>query len=1000
MTRTPDLGTTTETTPEYALKEEADAIHGVDEEKWKCRNEAWTTGERKALYQRLNGLNQFALCLSGGGIRSASFALGVIQALASHPAKGAAANKPETSLLAHFHYLSTVSGGGYIGSWLSLWIERAGFPAVWAALTGRPEGADIESPAIAWLRENSNYLTPKLGLTSADFWTAVALYFRNLFLNWFVIVPWLACALIALKIYAGASTFWRTGEYELVLATAVVGVAALVVSLRFSCRHRPSRKCGSITQTQFFRWDFPGAILGALALSLCVVWAGGTGTLSGLSHQFASLPGWIAFAKPFARSAPCLFLMIAGGVCFAIVYAVSWTIAWPMKADAKDENGRVVPGTQSDGKDFLRWTAAGAAYGMALGLGAYLCIDLGGDLKRLLPHEVAARPLTSQDLTALPGFDSKSLTGDSWASLIHLLMPSKPVLIILLLGVPWALYSQLFGEMVFVGLASFEADSDADREWFGRKSGLLTAFALAWPVVMYLVFVGSDIAPRLLSTLTSGLGPIGGVAGLVTLLVGKSAQSPSKAGAPGFKALSMNLILAIAAPVFAAALVVVLSAVLDNVLLGGSLVSQSALIARLDTATAKERWCEIALLFAGFLVIVAIGWIASRNVNINRFSLHSIYRNRLIRAYLGASRTDRKADPLTNFDLADNDYMSALWPTEESPGRWPARDRANWRPFLVINMALNIVSTRRLAWQERKAEPFTTSPLHSGSRCLAFRSSARYGGLNGITVGTAMAISGAAASPNMGYHSSTGVTFLLALFNVRLGWWLGNPGPQGEKTYTREGPYRAARPLLFETFGLTTDDRPFVYLSDGGHFENLGLYEMVRRRCRFIVVSDAGCDPDFVFEDLGNAVRKISIDLGIEITFKGLENLKKRPSASRKGKEAGDVGADAPYHAIGTIHYDKADGGPSKPGIILYVKAGYHGVESAGVRSYALAHTDFPHQTTADQWFTESQLESYRALGFEIMDSILTRGARTLGNDVTLKRILRALDDEATNSGN
>ena len=64
-------------------------------------------------------------------------------------------------------------------------------------------------------------------------------------------------------------------------------------------------------------------------------------------------------------------------------------------------------------------------------------------------------------------------------------------------------------------------------------------------------------------------------------------------------------------------------------------------------------------------------------------------------------------------------------------------------------------------------------------------------------------------------------------------------------------------------FGLTTDDRPYVYLSDGGHFENLGLYEMVRRRCRFIVVSDAGCDPDFVFEDLGNAVRKIAIDLGI-----------------------------------------------------------------------------------------------------------------------------------------
>jgi type IV secretory pathway VirD2 relaxase len=65
------------------------------------------------------------------------------------------------------------------------------------------------------------------------------------------------------------------------------------------------------------------------------------------------------------------------------------------------------------------------------------------------------------------------------------------------------------------------------------------------------------------------------------------------------------------------------------------------------------------------------------------------------------------------------------------------------------------------------------------------------------------------------------------------------------------------------------------------------------------------------------------------------------------------------------------------------------------VRGYALAHKAFPHETTADQWFTESQLESYRALGFEIMDGILTKGAEDLGNDVTLDLILEALEHEA-----
>jgi Patatin-like phospholipase len=993
MTATPQAVETTETTPEYALKEEVAAIHGVEVENPRKPNEKWTPDETKALYQRLNGLNRFALCLSGGGIRSASFALGVMQALADHPrpAKGAPANQPATSLLASFDYLSTVSGGGYIGSWLTLWIKRVGFPTVWAALTGRPCGTDKESLPISWLRENSNYLTPKVGLTSADFWTAVALYFRNLFLNWFVIVPGLACIVIALKAYAGlAAMFWREGTFKCAVVIAVLGTLCLLVSLRFSAGHRPSRKRAPITQHKFLWCDFLWAILAAVALSLCVAWAGGKGARAKLEPHVVSLTDWfqsaIPFALDFAKASPGVALMIATGVCFAIVYAASWLSAWPFRPDGGDERGNNI-------KDFRKWTAAGFAYGLALGLGAFVCLTLGGDLASLFHHEMLPKPLTADDLAGIFHLDqaSKSLTGDL-ASLFLLDVPTKLLMIVLLLGVPWALFSQIFGEMIFVGLASYEKDSDADREWFGRKSGFLTAIALAWPVVMFLVFVGSEVAPKLWVTLKTQLGPIGGVAGLITLLVGKSSHSPAKAGEKGMMALSLNLVLAIAAPLFAAALVVLVSAVLDKVLLGGSMISQSALMAGSDDSRDTERFREWVALAIGLAVLLAIGFLASLFVNINRFSIHAIYRNRLIRAYLGASNKNRNSDLFTNFDLADNETMHALWPPKAN-GKWPVRDKANWRPFLVVNIALNIVSTKRLAWQERKAESFTTSPLHSGARCLAFRDSERYGG--GISLGTAMAISGAAASPNMGYQSSTGVTFLMALFNVRLGWWLGNPGRKGEDTFTREGPNWAAKPLTAETFGLTTDESPFVYLSDGGHFENLGLYEMVRRRCRYIVVSDADCDPDFLFEDLGNAVRKIAIDLGIEITFYGLENLKKRPSVSAKGKDPGDLGWGAPYHAMATIHYDRADGGTSKPGILLYVKAGYHGVESAGVRSYALAHKAFPHETTADQWFTESQLESYRALGFEIMDGILTKGAEDLGNDVTLDLILEALEHEA-----
>jgi len=154
------------------------------------------------------------------------------------------------------------------------------------------------------------------------------------------------------------------------------------------------------------------------------------------------------------------------------------------------------------------------------------------------------------------------------------------------------------------------------------------------------------------------------------------------------------------------------------------------------------------------------------------------------------------------------------------------------------------------------------------------------------------------------------------------------------------------------------------------HFENLGLYEMVRRRCRLIVISDAGRDPAYSFEDLGNAVRKIAIDLGVPIRFHRLEKLKRRPI------DGSDILEHCDYHAIADIDYQEADGEGVQNGLILYVKAGYHGTESAGVRSYAMANIDFPHQSTANQWFTESQFESYRSLGFEIMEDLLYRASK------------------------
>src|SRR5262249_10152774 len=127
----------------------------------------------------------------------------------------------------------------------------------------------------------------------------------------------------------------------------------------------------------------------------------------------------------------------------------------------------------------------------------------------------------------------------------------------------------------------------------------------------------------------------------------------------------------------------------------------------------------------------------------------------------GASNADRKPHPFTGFDPCDNVKMRDL---SHGP-----------HLFHIVNLAINIVrpSSDNLQWQERKAAAFTVTPLHAGNALLGDRSSKEYGGA--ISLGRAMTISGAAASPSMGYHSSALVAFVMTIFNVRLGWWLPNP---------------------------------------------------------------------------------------------------------------------------------------------------------------------------------------------------------------------------------
>jgi hypothetical protein len=931
------------------LCEEAHAIHDIPLKSDDC------------LYRNLNELGSASLCLSGGGIRSAAFALGLIQALAIHPRSlpTGSARKPvdraEDSLLAKFHYISTVSGGGYIGSWLSAWRLNEPFHQIWKQLIDRPGGPDREPDQISWLRSFTNYLTPRRGIGSIDTWTALVLWERNLLLNWLVLLPPLCVLVLGVKLLALTSTWvilwcvdagwyprWESIDwlvdwpvYTRIFLECSFGIAALFCigrALAFATANRPSRRSASKKdgpdQLEIIRGYVLWSLLSAFLLThfLASDLAGNVllqcaddprnRTIVVFSfcreHLFAHLTN-----SPWNIARYPIRTWVASAAVGAVVYSTGYCVCFTTTLHNLRPQSISRSIILRELRDIFMWTISGAAYGAIVGLGFYYYL--------IIPDQGVA---------------------NMQVYFLHFVY-----------GVPWILGAQLIADMLFAGLSSYESGSDADREWSGRVASLILVTAVMWLILTFVVSFGILLRRWLeidsISEIQNWITRIGAVSGIFAAIFGKDANSPASGTPTSGTARRAwpyvkNLLLVASAFVFIIALLIAISYAFDNLLFRGLLLPKS------ETITETFSWGDkfVPLLIA-LAIFAAIGAGASLSININRFSLHALYRNRLIHAFLGAASRTRKPDSFTEFDPNDNPKMHQLWSQV---------GRADWRPFHIINIALNCVRSRRLAWQERKAEPFTVSPLHCGNKDVHYRRSTEYGDKKGISLGTAMAISGAAASPNMGYHSSPGVTFLMTIFNVRLGWWLGNPRRDG--SYGHEGPVFAMTPLVQEALGLTTDDRKYVYLSDGGHFENLGLYEMVRRRCRYIIVCDAGYDPSFEFDDLANAVRKIEIDLGVKVRFTSLEKLKPRP------KDGSDLGPGHPYCASGEIDYRAADGA-DKNGIILYIKAGYHGVESAGVRGYASANREFPHESTVDQWFTESQFESYRALGFEITDGIL-----------------------------
>lgn len=848
-----------------------------------------------------------ALCLSGGGIRSATYCLGVLQGLA------------DKDQLRRFHYLSTVSGGGYIGSWLTAWIKREGFDKV-MKLLARGED-DVEAKPVRRLREYTNYLSPVWGL-STDFLSLVATALRNLTLTWLVLVPLMVAALMLPR-----------------LELAVLSVRA-----------SPA-------------WSL-GCIVAAVALLLLA-----------LAYIGADLPEDDVENPPKDLFIPLCFVPV-----LAATVLIGWVAAWDRE--------------WLRGFDLHIYAAAGAALHAVAALIANDWRPRRGLKPRPTSKWDVAIIILSGAFAGAVLFFAFALAGRFNSENAQLLYAT--LCVPALLGVFW------LAGVVYAGATS-RIKSEEDREWWARATAWWLGAAVAWIVACVLVFY----LPRWIMELPwlqmshgpQAAGASAALLGVITAAAGfwtKNGAKLREHAKTVLEAIGMSLLDA-AATAFIVALLVVLSIAvsctmrLDSDMNGNVTQRQQSMVAlkaagwelpkkpepgtfaareykeptamdapaaarahvAYSTVLAQGRW---DILIGAILALTAIGLVVLRYTGVNAFSLHGMYANRLARAYLGASSFNRRPHWFTGFDPADNPRMAQDLEVTQLDNAGEGR-----RLFHIVNSALNIVDSAgdRNEWQQRMATSFTMSRLHCGSRHLGFVPTADYGAITkGLSMARAMAISGAAASPNMGYHTSKPVAFVMTFLNARLGWWMPNPSPDKAGVWGQREPGWGIDALLAEARAATTDKSKFVYLSDGGHFENLGIYEMVQRRCERILVVDASCDADYEFDDLQDAIRKIRIDTGVKIEFIDPLPTPQTVKTTRR------------HFAVGTIDYSAVDAN-MKPGSIIYVKPVLAGDEPLDVVSYATRNKEpgraFPHQPTFDQFFDESQFESYRMLGRHAM---------------------------------
>jgi GNAT superfamily N-acetyltransferase len=871
--------------------------NGSSVDKWDANKpQTETPGPAGEPWITYTPLDRVGLAFSGGGIRSATFNLGVLKGL------------HELGVLKHVDYLSTVSGGGYIGAWWSAWRARWGklFPEAPADDATKKKEENREPEEVRHLREFSNFLSPRMGFFQSETWSAI-------------------------------------------MAVLSAILPAMVVA-------------SSVMVLAFLAWLGLNSVILADALKmplLSLSWPGW------LTHLFGASPPsfhWLpALATALHTEVAPLLLSIATILTF-IFFEVGWIRA--KKAEK--------PGSWWRLGLFIAVMLASIFFGMCL---AWRSLNY--------PSWMQMKP--SDPNTPLWEWS----TGISSAPGRFAFSPHLFDAPILWAGVALVAFVPRLWFMRFVKVSRSGKVMGAIDRALSRMLGaavLVGGLGVLWLAGCWLNTNWGTLFPA------GGAVASGGAFALLRNWIGR--LGPSKKG--GIMDVIKPLI-----PQILAYIAIALWAICIAALLAGAIGRHQI-----------SPWTLAA--FGAIVVLFAIVFFDPAQV-----SMHSFYRNRLTRAYLGASNLEAKQSSEQNrqTDVRKHDdiELGALSPTAEDLAADKSKADGDHiyshssssqrvRPLHLVCCAANDLGGDHLenlsrgsrsavlsklgfgignhwkAWDKNvptlvahAARAVSTAMSKIGApvpRLLA-RLSQNTRKRETLGLGSAITASAAAFNSNMGSLSMTlgaGVTFLCTALNLRLGLWLGHPLSK------KMGAPRWTPGWLFlkEMFGLTnsalrppTPDKPprpvteYVHLSDGAHFENLGLYELVRRHCRYIIVSDCGADPHVAFDDFGNAVRRIREDFGVEIEI-DLSPLK--PDAVRISEQ---------HVAVGTIFYDPGADLQRDTGVLVYLKPALTGDEPCDITQYRTRNEDFPHESTGDQFYDEAQWESYRRLGEHAAHSAL-----------------------------